>query len=299
MAFYIGIDSGGTHIVAQAFTLDGQQLDEEIAGQGNIIINETETIANLNQVIEAIISRHSDDTCAQILIGIAGIETSGLSATLEKKFTKKYGVKTTVMSDAKLALLNGLEGNDGALVISGTGSVVYGRQRENVYRVGGYGNLLGDNGSAYSIVRSAVIEALEKQDRLEESELAEVLSVAFGVKNIEQVKRLFYQLDRKEIASKALFVAKAADANNNSAIKILAAEAEALAEQVKTLLSLFDQPIPTKIALSGSVLLKNILFQEELVNSIKEKYPQIEVTTIKTNNARGVLYLDKWTQEEK
>ncbi|MEX1447827.1 BadF/BadG/BcrA/BcrD ATPase family protein [Enterococcus sp. C76] len=50
-----------------------------------------------------------------------------------------------------MALINRLKGNDGVLIISGTGSVGYGLQHATFYRVGGWGHILGDEGSAYSI----------------------------------------------------------------------------------------------------------------------------------------------------
>lgn len=298
MAFYIGIDSGGTHIVAQAFTTSGQQIYEATAGQGNIIINEAETVSNLKQVITTIIERQSEDTCSRILIGIAGVETSGLTATLEEEFTAHFGVQTTIMSDARLALLNGLEGDDGLLAIAGTGSVVYGKQQQHIYRVGGYGNLLGDSGSAYAIVRSAVIMALEQQDKHIQSMLEPVLAQAFGVSNLEQVKRKFYQLERKEIASFATAIAAAADKGNKEAIAVLNTEAKLLAEQVLTLLNLFTTPLPQKIALSGSVLLKNDLFRRRVISNIRQEFPPIKPLTITTNNARGVLFLDQWQLQE-
>lgn len=125
MEYVIGVDSGGTHIVAQALSQDGKIMEQSESGPGNILLNPEQTIQNLKDVIESLFLKQKRIDCKYILIGIAGIETTGNSSEISQLLTDYFKVTTYVISDAKLALLNGLEGKDGTLIISGTGSVVY------------------------------------------------------------------------------------------------------------------------------------------------------------------------------
>jgi N-acetylglucosamine kinase-like BadF-type ATPase len=59
-----------------------------------------------------------------------------------------------VLSDAQAALLGALDERPGVLVLSGTGSIVVGRNRRGCWaRAGGMGPLLGDEGSAFWLGR--------------------------------------------------------------------------------------------------------------------------------------------------
>ncbi|SCC12124.1 N-acetylglucosamine kinase [Weissella bombi] len=164
MTYNIGVDSGGTHVVAMAWDMQGRVVAQGEAGPGNILMDQALTIQNITSAIMTIFDQVAQADCQQILIGIAGIETTNNQAELATLFKQRFSVNVAVISDAYLALVNGLEGEDGTLIISGTGSIVYGQQNKEQFRVGGWGNLLGDEGSAYSISREALQVSLQQLD---------------------------------------------------------------------------------------------------------------------------------------
>lgn len=297
MTFQIGIDSGGTHIVATAWDEWNNQIDQVTAGPGNILLNENGTLDNLNHVVSALTSELKGEKCTQILAGIAGVATTGNGASVAAQLEKDLGIPTAVINDAELALLNGLEGADGTLVIAGTGSITYGRQNGQFLRVGGWGQLLGDTGSAYQIFALAMKKALAAHDRGEGSPLITLCEALLEANSMPSAVRRFYQLDRAHLAAFAAKVAAAADDGNKAAQTVITESARALAQEVLVLLNRYAEPTPHKLALSGSVLVHNESFRNTLIETIRARYP-IQAQVVTTNNSRGVLFWHRWQEKE-
>ncbi len=77
-----------------------------------------------------------------------------------------FKARTLVVNDALVALEAGAPGEAGVVIISGTGSIAYGRNRRNEgARAGGWGHVLGDEGSGFWIGRAAMRAVLREADR--------------------------------------------------------------------------------------------------------------------------------------
>ncbi|MFC6315344.1 BadF/BadG/BcrA/BcrD ATPase family protein [Lapidilactobacillus achengensis] len=294
MSFIIGIDSGGTHIVGQAFDKQGEVAAEAYGGVGNILLNPQETIADLRDVLNQLFHKLLPDNCDYILIGIAGVETTGNSENIAQEIGAEFGTKTYVISDAQLALLNGLKGHDGTLIIAGTGSVIYGRQQRQLIRCGGWGNLLGDTGSAYKITEQAMRIILQHHDLGKESNLLPTILISLNAADVKQAVRNYYSTSRKDIAAIAEEIAAASEHGIQDATDALSLQAEALATEALGLFDRYEQPIPKKIALSGSVLVHNAFYRQTLVNRLRQVYPDISAFVVQTNNARGAIFWSRW-----
>lgn len=294
MKYSIGIDSGGTHIVGQAFTTTGEVITEATSGPGNVLLNASTTYQNLTIVLTQIFSKLPVKDCQHILIGIAGVETTGNALEIADQFREQFGVKVDVISDAQLALLNGLEGHDGTLVIAGTGSVVYGRQSNQLFRFGGWGFLLGDTGSAYQITSEAMTSTLKAHDTNSPCSLTEPLLEWLNAFSIKQAVQKYYSLSRQSVAALAVKVAELAENGDSTAIKILVNQAIALADEVINLLQRYQQPIPKKLAFSGSVLVHNKFYRTTLLQRVQEYDPDIQGQVVATNNSRGVIFWEQW-----
>lgn len=298
MSYLIGIDCGGTHIVGQVWSNYDKQLIKQVTGgPGNIVFDHDGTITNLTQVLDQLTSTYKKSDISMILVGIAGIETANAKEEVTALLNSRYGITIEIVSDAKLALLNGLKGEDGALIISGTGSVIYGRQKKQFLRAGGWGYILGDQGSAYDISKCALRTILNKTDNGEKpSKLAQVLFAHFQTTDVTTTVAKFYTQDRKTNAQAALVIAELAENGNDEARQILTNSSIALAKQAITLINRFTVPKPLTAALSGSVLQHNELIRTTLMNTIYSTYPEIKFTDITTNNAHAVLYWHKWAR---
>lgn len=294
MSYVIGIDSGGTHITATAYK-NNLELITTTAGPGNIFLNPSQTIENLTKVINNISKKLSSEKCERILIGIAGLESADNPQPYLDKIKDYFNSLTKniiFISDAKLALVNGLEGKDGFLAIAGTGSIVYGKQQNKFLRAGGWGYLLDDIGSGYRISQEAVTTALEKMDQGENSSLTSAILEYFKADNLKNVVSKYYKLNRTEIAAFSLKIAQAANQKNSEAIEVLQHQASLLADEIIHLIKRYPQEeVSLNLALSGSVLVNNQIIQKEIEAIVKQTYPTINITITKRSNTAAVNYI--------
>jgi N-acetylglucosamine kinase-like BadF-type ATPase len=138
-----------------------------------------------------------------------------------------------VTTDAEISLAGATVSGQGIIVIAGTGSIALGRNAENARaRVGGWGHIFGDEGSAFGIVRQALRAAL----RMEEgwgpaTALRQVLLEAAEAPDVNELLHQFYAPDwpRDRVASLAPLVDAAAGGGDRVALEILNASAQQLA----------------------------------------------------------------------
>lgn len=136
MEYLIGVDDGGTKTKFSMYDVNGVLVKDFNLDAANIVVQKEYAWSIIQQGLNFLLTKYHNEV-KMILVGIAGIETSGLQNDIENKLKALYNCPFIVMSDAKLALINKLKGNDGGLIISGTGSVGYGLQHATFYRVGG------------------------------------------------------------------------------------------------------------------------------------------------------------------
>ncbi|KRL11363.1 BadF/BadG/BcrA/BcrD ATPase family protein [Schleiferilactobacillus perolens] len=283
--FHIGIDSGGTHIVAEAYA-DGELIAQATAGPGNIALDPDGTKKDLLSVIEKIFQHWPVAECAGILIGIAGVATAGGQQEIMQAVQAKYTVPVAVVSDAELAMLNGLHGEDGITAIAGTGSICLAQINGQRLRVGGWGWRFGDDGSGYDIARRAFQVMLAARDEGQTSALELVLLEALHVPDYLAAVARSYQLDRSAFAALARPVADAAVYGNAAAQQVIQGAAQALARQIKTALTRSQLPNTAVIALAGSVPANNDLFFQ----TIADRFKGHVFRRLTGSNAPGVQY---------
>ncbi|MBA1395312.1 N-acetylglucosamine kinase, partial [Lactobacillus sp. XV13L] len=130
--YQIGVDAGGTHTIAIAYDMNGQQLEQAETGPGQVNTDYSSAIANIVGAINQLIERIDGD-CQRIMCGIAGLSVIGHASEVAAEISSRaYNLPTRAVTDSLLALYNGLEGDDGSLVIAGTGSVFNGLQKGRI-----------------------------------------------------------------------------------------------------------------------------------------------------------------------
>ena len=163
----LGIDAGGTKTVCQLADDSGEVLAEARRGGANLqAIGELEVEKVLHDVMEEAIG-DLDVSPAAICLGIAGVDRPD-DARVVRGIMKRIGYKAKllVVNDALVALEAGAPDQPGVVVIAGTGSIAYGRNdRNQAARAGGWGYMLGDEGSGYWIGRAALRAVLREADR--------------------------------------------------------------------------------------------------------------------------------------
>lgn len=166
MELYLGIDAGGTHTRGRLVSGTGQILGTGEAGPAN-------TPAGLPQALRAIEDAYSQAvtegglTQAEISsidagMGIAGLNRRGF---LEGLKAHDFPFNTTAFaSDAAIANLGAHGGEDGAIVVVGTGSVGFARVGDDIFTIGGYGFPVSDEGSGAELGLRAIRRALWARD---------------------------------------------------------------------------------------------------------------------------------------
>jgi N-acetylglucosamine kinase-like BadF-type ATPase len=162
----LGIDAGGTKTVCQVTGGDGQLLAES-RGPGANLQNAGELQAEkiLHEVIRAA-TLEADAWPVTACIGMAGVDRPEDAATVRGILSRLVPrCPVVVVNDALIALEAGVPGGPGVVLIAGTGSIAYGRNMQGVAaRAGGWGYVLGDEGSGYWLGRQALRAVLRASD---------------------------------------------------------------------------------------------------------------------------------------
>jgi N-acetylglucosamine kinase-like BadF-type ATPase len=303
--FVIGIDGGGTKTAAMLADLKGNVLVEQTGGPSNFQIIGVEKAA---EVLFDLIER----CCAEIGCSVdevrsiaAGLTGAGREADQERM---RIGLveyahrgretlrEVIIESDARVALEGAFRGNVGIILISGTGSIAFGKdQAGNVHRAGGWGRILGDEGSGYSIGRDA-LNAISKDldGRGKPTLLTKLVAKQFGLSDQEKIISAIYR-DNFDVALLAPLVIEAATSHDVEASRILNKATFELAEHVRALLNKIEkvsrvrQKIP--LAFIGSVISSDNVFSNILRNKIVFSLPQISIVKPQALPAYGAVLL--------
>jgi N-acetylglucosamine kinase-like BadF-type ATPase len=256
MIHVIGIDAGGTKTVCQLADGQGTIIAEARASGANLqAVGELEVEKVLHQVMEEALG-DSGIVPDAICLGIAGVDRPQ-DAAVVRAIMKRIGYKARVLvvNDALVALESGAPGQPGVVIISGTGSISYGRNAAGVAaRSGGWGYVLGDEGSGYWIGRAALRAVLREADqRGKATALTPLLLQRFGVERPQGLIHEVYHTNLKPSAIGALAqcVQQAFTQGDEVAIGILrgaANELESAALSVARRLDLIGRAFPFILA---------------------------------------------------
>lgn len=293
MKYIIGVDSGGTSTKAAAYSLTGQLLKETQTGFGNLLNNAEEALTNIRQSLLNLFNELGEANCQMVVLGVAGVDSGDFREIIQNDLAQ-FKPEIIILNDAWMAHYALLNGKDGCLVISGTGSIVIGNSEGLEDRVGGYGNLLGDEGSGYDIAKElikGVLNAFDKGKKF--SELEENLMKQGGFSNIFELVKFVYSSSKDQVAELSMVVVNEAEKGNKQAIEILKEAGQKLADQVSMLIEKLNMQEHPKVAVTGSVLVKNDLVFESFEKFVKEKYRNTEFIRKDISNTIGGYYYYK------
>jgi N-acetylglucosamine kinase-like BadF-type ATPase len=266
--YTIGIDAGGSKTIGKLFDESGLIISRSESDFGNLSVSYEQAYHNISVVIEKLLSS-SNGIVSNIIIGASGSEESPNKILAQKELSIKYQIDTRIVTDAELAYKNLNLKND-ILIISGTGSICISNVDNGWYTTGGWGHLLGDEGSGYSIGLEAIklmINYYEKGNSI--NELTRSLLDFYEIDEVKKIKQIVYNNNKKEIARSAKCISELADSGHEAARMILEMEAKKLVETFRRLMNQFDIK-DCKVGLTGSVLTENTIFRNELIKGIDE-----------------------------
>jgi N-acetylglucosamine kinase-like BadF-type ATPase len=297
MVHVLGIDAGGTKTVCHLADEHGTLVAEARAGGANLqAAGELHVEKVLHDVMEAAIG-DSDIVPAAICLGIAGVDRPDDSAVV-RGIMRRIGFKARILvvNDALVALEAGAPGVPAVVIISGTGSISYGRNHRNEgARAGGWGHVLGDEGSGYWIGRAALRAVLREADRRgPRTALTPLLLKHFDVAEAQSLIHEVYQnrLRPAAIGSLAECVQAAFGDGDEAATGILRAAADELESaglSVARRLGLDHERFA--FILAGGIFRAVPWLREELHRRLPAAIPGGEVRLLEREPAAGAVSL--------
>lgn len=295
MAFYLGIDGGGTKT---KFLLGDEQqvLAEAKTGGSNILrVGEEAARAALHEGIDdvCVSAGIAPPVVSRVVAGIAGSSNDQVRSALETMLREKRAGDITIVGDMVIAHEAALEGAPGVLVNAGTGSIAYGRNANNeTARAGGWGFAISDEGSGHWIGRVAVAAAMRSFDAEINQGFVHHLVNALGVQNAEELAVFANSTANPDFAQVFPAVVSLADLKDENAREILRHAGQELAILAATLLArLFGNPGSVAIAATGGVFRNSTVVFQSFQEDLQRSYPDCTVALSTTDPAMGALML--------
>ncbi|MBB6622520.1 N-acetylglucosamine kinase [Clostridium gasigenes] len=298
MEYVIGVDGGGTKTESVAYDLEGNVLASSLTGFGNLVNDKKQALKNVISGIEELLNKLGRDGLKGLYLGLAGSEVGENAKIVRQEIKTEFEVDSVIMNDGDLALKALLKGEDGILVIAGTGSTSFGVNGKKQARCGGWGQILGDEGSAYKISIEAYKQMIHENDfGLELSKLSKNILANLGVEKVEDILGIIYSSTKDEIANVAELVSIEAEEGNEVAINILKTEGIAIAKAAERIFNKleFDK---CSIGLVGSAIKKSVILRETFETYLKENINIIEFIDVEVSPAKGAYYLYKKENKE-
>ncbi len=300
MKYLIGIDGGGTKTKCIATDLKSKPLYETTGGPSNFLVYDlnkvSETIFNLlEDCIEKLNCKFED--LAAIVLGTAGAGRKEDALRLEKHFgnytmSKNANIKNfKVVSDAIIALEGAFSGKPGSILISGTGSIMYGKDSKGeIHRVGGFGRLIGDEGSGYSIGRKGLAALSKYYDGRGKLTLLTKL-IPSRIKSEDTLINAVYK-DNIDIAAVSQHVIYAAKKDDEVCQKIVDEETDELISHIQSMRVKLNFKI-LEVCFSGSIIVNNNFFSHTLHKKIKKSFNDVIVKEPDYQPVMGALFIAK------
>lgn len=292
MRYVVGIDSGGTKTVGLLADEHGKVLAKARGGGANLVIHGELSVEKvLYQVIEDLESPGPIDA---ICLGMAGVDRDE-EKELIRGLLRRLGLRKTVriVNDALIALVAGAPEGIGIVISAGTGSIAYGVDPNGeTARSGGWGYLLGDEGSAFWLGHAAVRQGIRAVDgRGPATTLFDRISQRLELDVPDGLVKWFYdqELSRDRVARLASLVEEAADDGDVAANSLLDQAAQHLARAARAVdrKLTFTESYP--LVLAGGVFRACPSLYERVESNLD--LPKAEVVRLDREPATGAVTL--------
>ncbi len=286
----VGVDAGGSATVA-ALAADGAYIRLARGAAGNPTTIGTNDAADAILMTIRDVLRHERPTA--IYVGAAGAGRAHVARELESLIASGYPrARVCVGDDAAIALRAAIAEGPGVVVIAGTGSTAYAENGERSVRVGGWGALLGDEGSAFAIGFAALRYSARVLDgRARAEETSALVERTFSIRSRDDLIGVVYDapLDRARIASLAPAIVAFAGKGTHVAREIVDRAADDLVELALAAIARADVTDAPRIALSGGLFREPTYLSERVVAMLAERAAKATTTLLHDEPALGAM----------
>lgn len=299
---FLGIDGGGTQTVAllATRTRDGHMklLGRGESGPSNRqVVGTPAALAALDEATDRAFSAAGKvRRCVQTaVLGLAGAGRPDDQQVIRDWAQRvKLAETVEVIEDAALLLAAGTPKGWGVAVVAGTGSMAYARAADGrTARSGGWGPLLGDEGSGYAVALAGLRAAARAADgRSPATPLTERLLAALGFARPEQLVGFVYRgADRTTIAALAPQILAIADAGDPTAAQIVNDAATELATTAIAAARQLNLGDAFPLALAGGLIIGCPSYRERFLTALAHQGINACPITLVTEPAEGAVRL--------
>jgi N-acetylglucosamine kinase-like BadF-type ATPase len=289
VTLFLGLDAGGTK--TELLSDGTPPIHLQGPGANPRRIGFAESAHVLTDLIHQALAQHPDAATVYACAGVSGAGRTEAQAELLAAVQARLDprVRFLLRHDSEVALEGAFEGGSGVIVIAGTGSVVFGRTRAGrTERVGGWGYLLGDEGSGFRLGQRGLQAVVAMIDGGPATTLREALAARFELATPQALIQAVYS-DHWPLQQMAPVVLEAAAANDAVARHLVAEETNALVRSVGWLVRRVPDLEP-RLALQGG-LSHNAFYQTAFAEALAHKLPDWTLMAPLHTPAEGALRL--------
>lgn len=313
MQFVLGLDSGGTKTEVMAWHLDGGWIGsmQGAAGNPKSVLDGHDMDAVMDTIFRLLTAYELEQQhCIGIGAGIAGVyteeECEAAAAAIRSRWCERdeqiaqlhqdhVVFPIQVINDAEIALLASNRTRHGMIAIAGTGSIVLGilPSGERV-RTGGWGHILGDQGSGYAIgLRCLQTVMLSYDGVLPPTKLTEEVLTHYGVIDPPQLRDTLYTADigKQQIAAVAGCCLRAVEEGDVLAQQIVTDAAHDMALFILALRNRQEFLQQMTVTVSGSMFTHSEWYRTACINRLHTHDPHIQVIPLQQSPCYGAAML--------
>ncbi len=212
----LGVDGGGSATRCVIAHTSGRVVARGSGGPSNhLTVGLEEAAGAIKEAVEGASEMCGVRRFRAACLGLAGVDRPSGREAVRSKLSKVLPCEELIIvSDAAAALAGATGCRPGVAVIAGTGSIAYGlNEQGESARSGGWGWMVGDEGSGYDIGRKAITASLRAQDgRAPPTGLVDKLKTRLGLADIgELIDRIYpLKMGSQEVSALAPLVGEAA-----------------------------------------------------------------------------------------
>jgi glucosamine kinase len=299
----LAIDGGQTATKSLIARADGTVLGAGSGGpsdhfhiEGGVEKNRQAIHAAIGTALTA--AGAKSEPIAAVALGLTGAPPIGEQNPVVESIVREIlePEQVTVVPDYITNLAGASGGQPGVVLIAGGGSIGYGATDNGNYAIaGGYGYLLGDEGSAFDIGRRAIVGAARAADlRGESTWLQRIVMDHFGIPTMRHITRVVYQagFQRDRISLLAPKVVQAAQTGDLIARQILDSASRELAlTALGVIRQLFPPGSSVPVYLTGGVFNAGEPIRTPFRNALRDGWPEAQALEPRFPPAVGGLIL--------
>ena len=294
--YVLGVDGGATKTLAAVLDVQAGIVYLAQGGPSNEDAIGTRAAAEaLTEAADEALARAQIGAgeLAAAVLAVAGTDTDTIARQVHSAHSDDWIVVNDVVG--AWAVATGAQPGIGA--ISGTGSNVFGVGADGFgWRVGGWGHLLGDDGSGYWLGAESISAALRDRDGSgEKTALSDAAVEFFSVPSVEALAALVYSkpLTKAEIAAFAVRTCALAEGGDAVARGLYERGARELAMQIAAVArhTGLDESDAFPLGLIGSVFKAGALFVDPLIAAVHETAPGARASVVEMAPVGGSLQL--------